>query len=320
MSKQEPKSEDVSDSDWELVDVTDPSATQPSKLCIRSRGREPTGEVQGTSNSNIENRTGRLYSGAEFVELMKGKRAQTVGKQELVFWPFEPPVDPVHSTLHVLGLTKNLMYHGRHRGRRRATTKEYRDFAPGTQSEMKKKIVHYVHEGRKHEVASIYVKDQDIFFIPGVHDYATYMLLIHHTRWQYNEAEVMQHLLVPLKEVKQALEYLKRTERLKAKNFWAVFPVDPPSERYKYSILVDNCDAAMQELEKTFWIDSIADPLVKKVDENSPGLEDTQKESIRAVASDLNSFGDDNHKVITEWEFVTWNKVDKPFPRFVKTY
>ena len=246
----------------------------------------------------------------EYRDEMGRKSARMVGKQELVIWPWILP-DQLNSQAHRQQVMDYLVFHGRKNGLRRYRDGP-RDAAPGTTNEMTMKPVDYAHEG-----AAIQVKNHDIFFIPGVHEYAAKLFEQDLRRWEFSNANVMQHVLVPLEEMWKALRAMKIAKaNISGEDFWGVFP-DFKSNRYRYSILVDSISKVVEDLSQPLWIDSIGDPLVISIGLDSPGLSNTQKASMGLVKTCLRSFENKGQPVIRSenWSFVTFNKVAVPFSR-----
>lgn len=118
------------------------------------------------------------------------------------------------------------------------------------------------------------------------------------SRWEFSNANVMRHVLVPLEEVWNALRAMKIKKRnLSGEDFWGMFP-GFESNRYKYSILVDDIRKVREDLHQPLWIDSIGDPLVNPIEPDSPGLNDTQKASMCRVQICLDSFENKGQPVI----------------------
>ena len=189
----------------------------------------------------------------------------------------------------------------------------------GRTPETHEKTVAFAPDGAK-----IHVKDTDVFLITGVHRYAMERLTKTQddATWVYPHAGLMRHLLVSLDEVLSALEELEDKKLLQPQNFWGVFPDLAPG-RYKYSILVDRYDDKLiEELRGDHWINGMKDSLLKEVDHESPGLNKRQRADMilveqyfglwRTEWEDAELGEEDIEKLmITDWEFVTWDKRDE---------
>ena len=231
--------------------------------------------IRNTSTSSNTRDDGRR-SGASRGE--KRKKAP----QEMIYWPWDTLDDTRRAGLSDgVKNTKGLVYLTRELGARKFWEGRYHE--------------NRMTEGMREEIVPwppireiIHLREDDVFFITGVHLQAAKMLIEHKYQWRFQNAKIMKHLLVHLTEVSGAIKALHKHGYTDPKDFWSVFPAyeSGPADSRTYLILVDELTSDVidgMEGENRSWIFGLKPRLLRVVGIEYPGITVEYRHLMRPI-------------------------------------